>query len=104
MRHMGDERCGIELANDLVPVEARHEVTVQEGERRREARGTLLDDRPPRRDEQQQVHERDAHGVEQHSDDGHAHNPFVLGTLADDAVVGLEEGRLARRAWSGLGL
>ena len=91
----------VELASDLAPVEARHEVTVQEGECRREACGALLDDGLPRRDKQQQVHEWDAHRVHEHSDDGVALDLFVLGTLADDAVVGLEEGNLARRTWLG---
>ena len=52
----------------------------------------------PCRDEQQQVHQWDAHRVHEHSDDGVALDLFVLGTLADDAVVRLEEGHLARRA------
>ena len=72
---------------------------MQEGERRGEARGALLDDGPPRGDEQQQVHERDAHRVEAHRQDGDAHDRLVLGALADDAVVGLEERDIARRAW-----
>ena len=100
---------GVELASDLAPVEARHEVTVQEGECRREACGALLDDGLPRRDKQQQVHEWDAHRVHEHSDDGVALDLLVLGALdllvlgapADDAVVGLEEGNLARRTWLG---
>ena len=88
----------VELASDLAPVEACHEVAVQEGECRREARGALLEDRLPRRDEQEQVHERDAHGVEAHRNDGNVDDLLVFGALADDTVVGLEEGHLARRA------
>ena len=94
---------GVELASDLAPVEARHEVTVQEGECRREACRALLDDRLPRRDEQQQVHQWDAHRVHEHSDPGVALNLPVLGALADDAVVRLEEGHIARRVWLGWG-
>ena len=99
----GAEACGgegkAEPASALAPVEALHEVAVQERERRGEARGALLDDGPPRADEQQQVHERDAQRVEAQRQDGDAHDRLVLGALADDAVVGLEEGFFALRAW-----
>ena len=72
---------------------------MQEGERRGEARGPLLDDSPPRGEEQQQVHERYAHRIEAHRKDGDGLDRLVLGAVADDAVVGLEEGHLAPRAW-----